>query len=105
MEEEGLGGVKSRPRALLWLEHCVTRFSRQSRWQNAGAGRPEDVWFRGSWEGQDTAQLSDHERKQIKGDILGMSKIPKLTTWTYHVIREASFTARAILGFPAARVQ
>ena len=31
MEEEGLGGVKSRPRALLWLEHDVIHFSRQSR--------------------------------------------------------------------------
>ena len=34
-----------------------------------------------------------------------MSKIPKLTTWTYRVIREASFTARAMLGFPAAGAQ
>lgn len=31
-----------------------------------------------------------------------MSKIPKLTTCTQHVIREASFMAGAILGFPAA---
>ena len=52
--------------------------------------------------GQDTAQISDCERKQIKGDIPGMSKIPKLTTWTQHVIREASSMAGAILGFPAA---
>ena len=34
---QGAGGrkkvwVELRPRALLWLEHCVTRFSRQSRW-------------------------------------------------------------------------
>lgn len=49
------------------------------------------------------AQKSDHKRKYMRGDFLGMSKFLIAMTWTYHIISKAILTAGTTLGFPAAR--